>query len=81
MVAEIQRVTADEFEKLATLPANADRRLELVGGEIVEVVSNTYASYLATRLSYYINAYLSTHDIGYTTGTDGGYPSEMTGSF
>jgi Uma2 family endonuclease len=73
MVAEAQRVTAEEFEKLATLPANTDRRLELIGGEIVELVTNQASSRLAMKIGRLIGNYLDEHNIGYLTGADGGY--------
>jgi Uma2 family endonuclease len=73
MVAEIRRLTAEEFEAFALQPANKDKRLELIAGEIIEVVSNQEASWLALRIGYFISSYLDQHPIGYATGADGGY--------
>ncbi len=39
------RLTVEEFDEIATRPENREKRLEFIGGEIVEVVSNNY-SYL-----------------------------------
>jgi Uma2 family endonuclease len=73
MAVEIQRVTADEYERIATLPENADKRLELINGEIVEVVSNQGSSRLGMKLGSRLQQYLDLYDIGYLTGADGGY--------
>ncbi len=74
MTVGTQPITAEEFERLALLPENADRRLELIGGDIVEVVSNNYSSIVASRISFFIQLYLMQHGVaGYVTGADGGY--------
>src|SRR4051812_17557120 len=73
MVAEIRRMTAEEFEAFALQPANVNKRLELIAGEIVEVVSNQEASWLALRIGHFISSYLDQHPIGFATGADGGY--------
>jgi Uma2 family endonuclease len=67
------RLTAREFETYALLPENVHRRLELVGGEVVEVVSDSYASMIAMIIGIEIGIYLKTHPIGFLTGMDGGY--------
>lgn len=36
------KVTVQDFEAFIELPENSDRLFELIGGEIVEVVSNGY---------------------------------------
>ena len=74
MTVGTQPITAEEFERLALLPENADRRLELVGGDIVEVVSNNYSSMVAARILVKLGIFLESADIaGYLTGADGGY--------
>jgi Uma2 family endonuclease len=42
-VPEKTRVTIEEFDEYINLPENADKLFEYIGGEIVEVPSNTYA--------------------------------------
>jgi hypothetical protein len=59
MVAR-QIITAADFDQISSLPENADRRLELVWGVVVEVVSNNYLSETAANL------------LGRVTGADGG---------
>src|SRR5215813_15509320 len=67
------RVSVEEFEKIAALPENQDKRLEYIGGEIVEVVSNSDSSEIALRIGAEIRLYLKTNDLGRVTGADGGY--------
>ncbi len=72
-VATQQATTAAEFEAWALLPENAERRLELVAGEVVSVVSNNYASAVAARILIRLGAYVEARELGYITGADGGY--------
>jgi Uma2 family endonuclease len=67
------RVSAEEFEKIAALPANAHKRLEFIGGEIVEVVSNSDASEIGATILAEIQRFVRTHHLGRVTGADGGY--------
>ncbi|MBI5958024.1 MAG: Uma2 family endonuclease [Chloroflexi bacterium] len=74
MATATQQVTVEEFDRLAEQPENAARRLEYIGGDVVEVVSNNYASVIANKISFYIQLFLIQHNIeGYVTGADGGY--------
>jgi Uma2 family endonuclease len=68
------RVSVEQFDAIAVQPENSDRRLEYIGGEIVEVVSNNYASTVASKVNYFIHAYLIEQSYeGYVTSADGGY--------
>lgn len=67
-----ERITATEFEQIATLPENADKRLEFISGEIFEVVSNDNASAIAQIITGLLFIYLRSNDIGWLTGSDGG---------
>lgn len=74
MVAETRLATLADFERFIHLPENADRRFEYIGGEIVEVVSNSYSSVVAVNLSFAIKLHLrASGQQGYVTGADGGY--------
>ena len=74
MAVTTQPITVEEFERLAVEPENADRRLEFVGGEISEVVSNSYSSRVAARILVKLGVFLEGANIpGYLTGADGGY--------
>jgi len=66
-------VSVEEFEKIAALPENTDRHLEYIGGEIVEVVSNSEASEIAIRIAIKVGSYVEVHQLGRVTGADGGY--------
>ncbi len=52
MAMQTTKVDASEFERFATLPENADRLFELIGGEIIEVVSNGVSSALGSSHEY-----------------------------
>src|SRR5258708_38948064 len=67
------RLSVEEFERIAALPENADKRLEFIGGEVIEVVSNNYSSLIAARVLAEIIIYNKQNHVGYITGADGGY--------
>jgi len=67
------RVTVEEFEAIAELPENRDKRLEFIGGEIVEVVSNYYSSEIGATFLAEIKVYARVNKLGRVTGADGGY--------
>ncbi len=74
-------MTVAAFDAFAALPANRDKRLELIdgvvyGAEEPPMVSSPIASMIAVRLSTRIMVYLETHPNapkGRVTGADGGY--------
>ncbi|MAU09403.1 MAG: hypothetical protein CL607_06255 [Anaerolineaceae bacterium] len=66
--------TVEEFERFADLPENADKLLEYIGGEIVEVPSNPYSSQISARILIELGIFLKASDIeGHLTGEAGGY--------
>ena len=74
MVAQTRQSTVEEFEQFVALPENADRLFEYIGGEIVEMVSNSYSSEIAFNVGFFIKWYLRERSIGgRITGADGGY--------
>lgn len=73
MAINRQVVTTEEFETFINLPENAEKLFELIGGEILDVSSNPYASYIASKILGYLFMYLVTNDIGWTTTEAGGY--------
>jgi Uma2 family endonuclease len=66
-------ITAEHFDNWAELPENAERRLELIGGGILEVVSAARTSQIAMKLGLYLGMYLLQNPIGHITGADGGF--------
>jgi Uma2 family endonuclease len=74
MLADIkQTMTVTDFDIWADLPENRARRLEYIGGEIVEVPSNPYVSMIAVRIIGFLLEYLKVNDLGWVTGEGGGY--------
>jgi len=69
-----QTLTLEAFEAIVSLPENADKRFEWVGGEIVEVPSNTIVSEIAIQIAFLIKLFLhQNHLKGHVTGEAGGY--------
>jgi len=66
-------MTVEEFDQFAALPANQNKRLEYVGGEVSEVVSNSYSSEIAANVLAEIRMFVKGQKLGRVTGADGGY--------
>jgi Uma2 family endonuclease len=73
MVANIKPVTLEEFDQYVFLPENAEKHLEYVGGEIVEVVSNNKSSRIGASILARLTIFAEDNDLGWVTGADGGY--------
>jgi Uma2 family endonuclease len=73
MAVQKIEIPASEFERFVALPENADRSFELIGGEIVEVVSNGKSSALGALMTVLIGGFVLQNKLGFTTGADGGY--------
>ena len=73
MAVQRQLHTAAQFDHLLSLPENRERRLELVGGEVIEVVSNNYASLIALYIAARLLTFVEADRLGWVTGADGGY--------
>ncbi len=74
MVIEAKHFTAEDFDQFAELPENFDKLLEFIGGEIVEVPSNAYASEISGTILFFIKLFVCEHNIaGHVTGEAGGY--------
>ena len=68
------RVTIEEFDEYINRPENADRLFEYIGGEILEVPSNAYASEIGYNIGFPIKLFLRENNIaGHVTGEAGGY--------
>jgi Uma2 family endonuclease len=68
-----QRISVEEFDEMIEFPENADKILEYIGGEIVEVPSNAYASKIAGIIFGEIYIFMKGKDLGHLTGEAGGY--------
>jgi Uma2 family endonuclease len=73
MAVQKKPYTVEEFDAFAALPENAERLLEFVGGEIVEVPSNPYSSKIAMRMGRFVSVFVDDHNLGHVTGEAGGY--------
>jgi Uma2 family endonuclease len=76
MTIDIRRVSLEEFEAFIYDPQNVDREFELIGGEIYEVVANSYSSRVAMLIGAMITVFVNQHKLGRVTGADGGYMVE-----
>lgn len=66
--------TVEEFWAYITRPENLTRHFELIGGEIIEMVSDQYASEVAFEIGFQVKLCMKTNDVkGRVTGADGGY--------
>ena len=54
MVDQVKQLTVEDFDQLIELPENADKLLEFIGGEVVEVPSNAYASKISCTIFFFI---------------------------
>lgn len=74
MTLQEKLYTVDEFLEVAQLPDNADRRLELVDGEIVEMPPSSQKNTVtAGRIIYFLNAFIIPNDLGFVSVPDGGF--------
>ena len=67
-----KRMTVEEFDQFVESDSG-DRLFEYIGGEIVEVVCNSYSSIVAAQVLIAIGAYVKKRGLGYVTGEAGGY--------
>lgn len=73
MAINIQRYSVEEFEDFVNLPENEDKLFEFIGGEIVEVPSNPYTSFIASIILTALMNFVMKHKLGFVTGEAGGY--------
>jgi Uma2 family endonuclease len=73
MALQIQHMTVEEFDVFAELPENRDKILEYIGGEVIEVPSNAFASETGSTILGELYVFLRGKDLGHLTGEAGGY--------
>jgi Uma2 family endonuclease len=73
MIAYAPIISSEAFDAFVMQPENADRNFEWIAGEIIEVVSNYNSSYIASKILGRISVYVEDHELGRTSGADGGY--------
>jgi Uma2 family endonuclease len=73
MTIPVKTSTVEEFDAFIELPENLDRNFEYIGGEIVEVPSNPFASKISGIFFGEIYIFNKSHNLGHMTGEAGGY--------
>jgi Uma2 family endonuclease len=73
MAIFVQRYTIEEFEALSNAPENADKLFEFIGGEIFEVPSNPYTSFIGSIILTALMNFVLARKLGFVTGEAGGY--------
>jgi Uma2 family endonuclease len=72
MGADRKNVT--EYWEFTQLPENEDKRLELVGGSIIEIpASSRLSTVVAARIAHFLGNHVDDLQLGYVTGADGGF--------
>jgi Uma2 family endonuclease len=67
LMTERTKITVQEYETFLALPENADRRFELVNGEIVEHMPTILHGIIISLINFFIVQYLRQHLIGFCT--------------
>ncbi|MCB9437834.1 MAG: Uma2 family endonuclease [Anaerolineales bacterium] len=73
MKIDTMTITAEQFDAFVRLPENVERLFEYIGGEIVEVLSNPFASKVSQMIAGELYIFLKGKDLGLLTGEAGGY--------
>jgi Uma2 family endonuclease len=73
MQSEIRPITTAQFLEFVQRTENVETLYELIGGEIVEVPSNPYSSFIAGIILTALMNFVLKHKLGYVTGAAGGY--------
>jgi len=73
MVFDAQKISSHQFDEWVHQLENADTNYELISGKIVRVVSNSKSSNLGLLIGSFVTIFVHQHDLGHTTGADGGY--------
>lgn len=71
---EQHQYTFEEFWEIVTAPENAERRLELDEGDIIDMgASSKKNTVTAMRMGYFLNTHVIPNNLGYVTGADAGF--------
>lgn len=69
-----KEMTIDEFWAFVNLPEYADKRWELINGEIIEMApSSKINTVIAGLIIWYLNQFVVPRKLGYVSVPDGGY--------
>jgi Uma2 family endonuclease len=67
MVIQPKLITVEEFERFITHEENAERRFELIEGEIVEKVPTELHGLIAAKIVMRMGVFVEDHDLGRVT--------------
>jgi Uma2 family endonuclease len=67
------RLTSEEFLQYALAPENLHRRLELIDGEMIELVANDKTSEVGGIITTMLGGFVYPRRLGRVKGADGGY--------
>lgn len=74
MAVQDKFYTADNLWEYAQRPENADKRFELINGEIIEVTpASAISTMIGVRMVYSLLHHIDAHDLGFVSGADGGF--------
>jgi Uma2 family endonuclease len=74
MTVRDRTYTVDAFWEFISQPDNADKLLELIDGEIVEVAaSSAVPSIITVEITLFVGSHVKQHDLGYVTSAEGGF--------
>jgi Uma2 family endonuclease len=73
MTVQERLYTPAEFEAFVKRPENADKLFELIAGEIIEVPSNPYVSFIGSIILTALMNFVLANKLGFVTGEAGGY--------
>lgn len=73
MATKASPMTAEDFEAYSLLPENTGRRLELVGGEVVERLASQESRRVTVQMARLVKSYLDRQPVGYATPPGIGY--------
>lgn len=65
MAVERTRVTVEEYERLISLPENAERRFELIDGEMIEKMPTQLHALIVHLLNGFLFVFVREHPIGW----------------
>jgi Uma2 family endonuclease len=80
--ADAKSYTFDEFMTFIDLPENRARIFELIDGEMVEKMPESFIpSHIGMTIGFFLNLYLRENPIGWVTGAAGGYRASAKDAF
>ncbi len=68
------RLTTDDFQQIKQLPRYADKIIELVNGEVIELnAPRPKNAFIAGEILFHLKLFIRQYPLGYVFGADGGY--------